>query len=39
MACLVLWVGFPLGRYHGAEWPPAPMRLFQALVAGIRHAY
>lgn len=20
--------------YHGAEWPPAPMRLFQALIAG-----
>ncbi len=22
------------GRYHGAEWPPAPARLFQALLAG-----
>ena len=23
------------GRYHGAgDWPPAPFRLFQALVAG-----
>ena len=23
------------GRYHGAEWPPSPWRLFQAVVAGL----
>jgi CRISPR-associated protein Csb2 len=23
------------GTYHGEEWPPAPARLFQALVAGV----
>ena len=23
------------GRYHGAEWPPSPWRLFQAMVAGL----
>ena len=23
-------------RYHGKEWPPAPARLFQALLAGAR---
>jgi CRISPR-associated protein Csb2 len=27
-------VSFPAGRYHGAEWPPSPARLVQALVAG-----
>jgi CRISPR-associated protein Csb2 len=33
--CLVLAVRFHDGRYHGAGgWPPAPARLFQALVAG-----
>lgn len=26
---------FLAGRYHGAEWPPAPARVFQALVAGV----
>jgi CRISPR-associated protein Csb2 len=24
------------GRYHGAEWPPAPARLFQALICAGR---
>lgn len=27
-------VTFLTGRYHGEEWPPAPARLYQALVAG-----
>lgn len=32
---LLLSVHFYGGRYHGAgDWPPAPARLFQALVAG-----
>ncbi len=32
---LLLTVRFLDGRYHGQpEWPPAPARLFQALVAG-----
>ena len=32
---LLLSVRFHDGRYHGAgDWPPAPARLFQALVAG-----
>ncbi len=41
MSCnLCISVRFLLGRYHGrtegdraAEWPPSPLRLFQALVA------
>lgn len=40
--CLLLRVWFHEPRYHGealpassmADWPPSPMRLFQALVAG-----
>jgi CRISPR-associated protein Csb2 len=32
---LLLSVRFHEGRYHGAgDWPPAPARLFRALVAG-----
>lgn len=32
---LLIAVRFHDGRYHGAgDWPPAPARLFQALVAG-----
>lgn len=32
---LLIAVHFHDGRYHGAgDWPPAPARLFQALVAG-----
>ena len=32
---LLLTICFHDGRYHGAgDWPPAPARLFQALVAG-----
>lgn len=31
-----LWISilYLSDMYHGAEWPPAPMRLFQALIAG-----
>ena len=32
---LSIAVTFLTGRYHGAEWPPSPARLFQALVAGV----
>jgi CRISPR-associated protein Csb2 len=32
MLCLtVTWLS---DRYHGLEWPPAPLRVYQALVAG-----
>jgi len=39
MPRLVICVRFHQGRYHGrpqggADWPPSPARLFQALVAG-----
>ena len=34
MATLRFTVEWPDGRYHGAEWPPSPWRLYQALVAG-----
>ena len=35
MPVLLLSVRFHDGRYHGSgDWPPAPARLFQALVAG-----
>jgi len=35
MSTLVLYVRLHDGRYHGnKDWPPAPARLFQALVAG-----
>jgi CRISPR-associated protein Csb2 len=33
-AVLALDVRWPAGRYYGKEWPPSPLRLFQALVAG-----
>ena len=33
MAYLRVNVHFLGGHYHGQEWPPAPMRVFQALVA------
>lgn len=40
---LVISVTFLHGRYHGSRgqgerdpWPPSPLRLFQALVAGAR---
>lgn len=28
-------VTFTAGRYHGQEWPPSPLRLFQAMLAGV----
>jgi len=31
---LDIHVTFTAGHFHGFEWPPAPTRLFQALVAG-----
>jgi CRISPR-associated protein Csb2 len=35
MGALVFTIRYAEGRYHGAgDWPPAPGRLFQALVAG-----
>lgn len=36
---LYIRVHFITGCYHGSEWPPAPMRLFQALVAGAGAAH
>lgn len=33
LALTVRWVD---GRYHGEEWPPSPLRLFQAMLAGYR---
>ena len=34
-SCLVISVRLHEGRYHGVgDWPPAPARLFQALIAG-----
>ena len=35
MATLRIAVEWPHGRYHGAEWPPSPWRLYQATVAGL----
>jgi CRISPR-associated protein Csb2 len=29
-------VSWPDGTYHGREWPPAPLRLYQAMLAGYR---
>ncbi len=34
MTTLCISVLYLSDCYHGAEWPPAPMRLFQALIAG-----
>ena len=33
-----LRIRWPDGTYHGREWPPSPLRLFQALIAGYRTA-
>ncbi|MDX9785160.1 MAG: type I-U CRISPR-associated protein Csb2 [Desulfobacterales bacterium] len=33
-AQLRITVRFLQGRYHGDDWPPSPVRLFQAMVAG-----
>lgn len=35
MPAVHIEVTFLAGRYHGQEWPPSPLRLFQALVAGV----
>lgn len=34
MTTLCISILYLADTYHGAEWPPAPMRLFQALIAG-----
>ena len=34
MTTLRITVEWLDGRYHGREWPPAPYRLYQAMVAG-----
>jgi CRISPR-associated protein Csb2 len=34
MPKLQITTTFLSGAYHGKEWPPSPMRLFQALIAG-----
>ena len=34
---LEIHVTFTAGHFHGAEWPPSPARLFQALVAATHH--
>ena len=34
MAMLRIEVQWLAGRYHGTEWPPSPLRLYQAMVAG-----
>jgi CRISPR-associated protein Csb2 len=36
MSSGTFWISatFLCGRYHGEEWPPSPVRLIQALVAG-----
>lgn len=36
MPALSISIRFLDSRFHGAEWPPAPARLFQALLAGAR---
>ena len=33
MGTLRITVAWLDARYHGREWPPAPMRLYQALLA------
>ena len=38
MATLRITVEWLHGRYHGAEWPPSPWRLYQAMVAGLAMA-
>ena len=34
MATVRITVDWLEGLYHGAEWPPAPWRVYQAMVAG-----
>lgn len=37
MSRVQIRVAWPDGTYHGREWPPAPLRLYQALLAGYRN--
>lgn len=39
MPFLDLSVEFLSGTFHGEGWPPAPSKLYQALLAGARHRY
>jgi CRISPR-associated protein Csb2 len=36
MRALCISATFLTGRYHGAEWPPSPARLLQAMLAGVK---
>lgn len=36
MKAFQIRVSWPDGVYHGREWPPAPLRLYQAMLAGYR---
>lgn len=36
MTVLRITVRWPDGTYNGKEWPPSPLRLFQAMIAGYR---
>jgi CRISPR-associated protein Csb2 len=36
MKTISIRVSWPDGTYHGREWPPAPLRLYQAMLAGYR---
>lgn len=38
MSTLRITVEWLDGRYHGAEWPPSPWRVYQAMVAGLGRA-
>ena len=38
MTTLRITVAWLDGRYHGREWPPAPFRLYQAMIAGCARA-
>lgn len=35
MPAVHIAVTFLTARYHGGEWPPSPLRLFQAMLAGV----
>jgi CRISPR-associated protein Csb2 len=39
MPLLDLSVDFLSGTFHGESWPPAPARLYQALLAGTRYRF
>jgi len=36
MSTLSIRVTWPANTYHGKEWPPSPLRLYQALLSGCR---